>query len=97
MKISRRAALAAAGVGVVAAGTGVVGYEAATREEPEPSAPPLTDKDGHLVWRNWSGIRHSYPSARLAPASEDELAHILKTSLIVALFVIRTCFQRNSI
>jgi FAD-linked oxidoreductase len=80
MKISRRAALAAAGVGVVAAGTGAVGYEAATREEPEPPAPPLTDKDGHLVWRNWSGIRHSYPSARLAPASEDELAHILKTA-----------------
>ncbi len=80
MRISRRVALTAVGVGVAAAGAGAAGYEVATREKPEPPAPPLTDKDGHLVWRNWSGIRHSYPSERLAPTSEDELAHILKTS-----------------
>jgi FAD-linked oxidoreductase len=82
MKISRRVALTAAGVGIAAAGTGAVGYEVATREKPEPPAPPLTDKDGHLVWRNWSGIHHSYPSARLAPASDEELAHILKTASV---------------
>jgi FAD-linked oxidoreductase len=80
MKISRRAALTAGGVGVAVAGTGVVGYEVATREKPEPPAPPLTDKDGHLVWRNWSGIRHSYPEARVAPSTDEELAHILKSS-----------------
>jgi hypothetical protein len=68
VKISRRAALIAGGAGVVVAGTGVAGYEAATYEKPEPPSPPLTDKDGHLVWRNWSGIRYSYPAARLAPA-----------------------------
>jgi FAD-linked oxidoreductase len=38
------------------------------------------DAKGDLVWRNWSGIRHSYPQARVAPASEDQLSHVLKTS-----------------
>jgi len=80
MKISRRAAMIAAGTGAAAVGAGAAGYEVATRENPEPPAPPLTDKDGHLVWRNWSGIRHSYPAQRLAPASDEELANILKTA-----------------
>jgi len=80
MKISRRAAMLAAGTGVVVAGAGVTGYEVATYEKPEPPAPPLTDKDGHLVWRNWSGIRHSYPAERLAPSTDEELGQILKTA-----------------
>jgi FAD-linked oxidoreductase len=80
VKISRRAALIAGGAGVAVAGTGVAGYETATYEKPEPPSPPLTDKDGHLVWRNWSGIRYSYPAERLAPASDEELAKVLKES-----------------
>lgn len=80
MKISRRAAMIAAGAGVAVAGTGVAGYAVATNEKSEPPAPPLTDKDGHLVWRNWSGIQHSYPAERLTPASDEELAKILKSS-----------------
>src|SRR5271154_5971263 len=80
MKISRRAAMIAAGTGAAAVGAGAAGYEIATREKPEPPAPPITDKDGHLVWRNWSGIQHSYPAQRLAPASDEELAKILKSS-----------------
>ena len=81
MKISRRGGVDGGGGGRRGvAGTRRVGYEAATHEKPEPPAPPLTDANGHLVWRNWSGIRHSYPRRALQPASEDELAHILKTA-----------------
>lgn len=80
MRVSRRTVLTAGGAGaaVVAAGAGA--YEVATREKPEPPAPPATDKDGHLVWRNWSGIQHSYPELRLAPTSEDQLAEMLKSA-----------------
>ena len=84
MKVSRRAALIAAGTGVVAVGAGAAGYEIATYEKPEPPAPPLTDKEGHLVWRNWSGIRHSYPAERIAPSTDEELAQILKTAPALA-------------
>jgi len=80
MKISRRAALTAAGAGAAVLGAGAAGYEIGMHEKPEPPAPPLTDKDGHVVWRNWSGIRHSYPSERVAPASDEELAQLLKTA-----------------
>ena len=66
--------------GAVIAGTGAAGYVAATREKPEPPAPPATDKQGHLVWRNWSGIQHSYPELRLAPTSEEQLAEMLKSA-----------------
>jgi FAD-linked oxidoreductase len=43
-------------------------------------APPETDAQGHLLWRNWSGIQTAYPAARAAPASEDELAALLKSA-----------------
>lgn len=78
MNISRRSVLTAACVSAGAiAGAGALGYETATREKPEPPAPPAADKDGHLVWRNWSGIQHSYPQLRMAPTSEEQLAQML--------------------
>ncbi len=78
MKVSRRGALlVGAGVGVAAVGGG---YVAATHDKPEPPAPPTTDARGHLLWRNWSGIQHAYPAARLAPKSEPELAQALTTA-----------------
>jgi len=80
MTISRRAAIGAAGAGAAVIGAAAVSVDVANREKPEPPAPPAADARGDLVWRNWSGIRHSYPKERAAPASEDELAHILKTS-----------------
>jgi FAD-linked oxidoreductase len=80
MKISRRAALFATGAGAVVVGAGAAGVSVAEYDPPEPAAPPATDAQGHTVWRNWSGIRHSYPQARIAPASEGELASLLKTS-----------------
>jgi FAD-linked oxidoreductase len=69
--ISRRGALLAGGVAAVgAAGAGVV---VANRDKPEPASPASTDAQGRLLWRNWSGIQHCYPQARLAPSSEAEL------------------------
>lgn len=80
MKISRRAALYAGGASVAVLGSAALGIDVATRELPEPTPPPATDSKGHIVWRNWSGIRHSYPQVRIAPASEDELVSLLKAS-----------------
>lgn len=80
MRVSRRTILTAATAGAVIAGTGAAGYVAATRERPEPPAPPATDKHGHLVWRNWSGIQHSYPQLRMAPTSEEQLAGMLQSA-----------------
>lgn len=77
--ISRRTALlagAAGGVAVVGGG----GYVAATHEKPDPPSPPATDANGHLLWRNWSGIQHAYPAQRLAPRDEGELAAALKAA-----------------
>ncbi|MET0273067.1 MAG: D-arabinono-1,4-lactone oxidase [Phenylobacterium sp.] len=78
--ISRRAALLGGGaaVVVVAGGAGLV-YRA-TRDKPEPTSPPSTDKQGRLLWRNWSGTAFAYPAVRAAPRDEAEVAVLLKTS-----------------
>jgi FAD-linked oxidoreductase len=79
MKVSRRGALlAGAGLGVAAVGGG---YALATHDKPEPPAPPGADAQGRLLWRNWSGVQHAYPAARLAPNSEAELAAGLKSAV----------------
>ncbi len=76
--VSRRTVLGLAG-GVIGAGTaGAVGYRA--WRDREPASPPPQDSEGHLLWRNWSGVEHAYPAERLAPASEDELAAVLQTA-----------------
>jgi FAD-linked oxidoreductase len=75
--LSRRALMTgAAAVGV--AGAGAVGYR--VWRDREPAAPPAQDAKGHLLWRNWSGVQSSYPAARAAPASEAELAGLIKSS-----------------
>ena len=76
--VSRRTLLGATGGVIGAAATGAVGYRAWRDREPE--SPPAQDANGHLLWRNWSGIEHSYPVQRLAPSSEDELASLLRTA-----------------
>jgi len=78
--ISRRGALIAGGTGAAVVATGGAGYLAATHEKPEPVAPASVNADGKLLWRNWSGIQTAYPSARLAPKDEAELALMLKTA-----------------
>ncbi|MDR3513041.1 MAG: D-arabinono-1,4-lactone oxidase [Caulobacteraceae bacterium] len=76
--LSRRALMTgAAAVGV--AGAGAVGYR--VWRDREPASPPAEDAKGRLLWRNWSGVQSSYPAARAAPASEAELAELLKTGL----------------
>jgi FAD-linked oxidoreductase len=80
MKVSRRGALLAGGFGLGAAVVGG-GYAVATHDKQEPPAPPTTDAQGHLLWRNWSGVQHAYPSARLAPKTEGEVASALKTAV----------------
>ncbi|HRD46078.1 MAG TPA: D-arabinono-1,4-lactone oxidase [Caulobacter sp.] len=77
--ISRRTALIAGGAGVAVVGGGAGAIAVANRDKPEPPAPPST-KDGKVLWRNWSGIQHSYPAQRLAPKDEGELAATIKTA-----------------
>jgi FAD-linked oxidoreductase len=79
MTVSRRGALlVGAGLGAAAVGGG---YAVATHDKPEPPSPPTTDAKGHLLWRNWSGVQHAYPAARVAPKTEDEVAAALKTAV----------------
>jgi len=54
------------------AGGGAIAYRLLRNREPV--APPAVDANGRLLWRNWSGIEHSYPQMRWAPQSVDELA-----------------------
>jgi FAD-linked oxidoreductase len=75
--VSRRTLLGAAGV-VGAGAAGAVGYR--LWRDREPPSPPAQDAEGHLLWRNWSGVEHAYPAARAAPASEDELASIMRSA-----------------
>jgi FAD-linked oxidoreductase len=79
MTISRRTAVVAgaATVAVVGAGAGAVAI--ATGDKPEPRSPPALQGD-KVLWRNWSGIQHAYPARRAGPASEAELAEVIKTA-----------------
>lgn len=79
--ITRRGALIAGGGGAaVIAGGGVAAYKVATGDKPEPPSPASVNADGKLLWRNWSGVQHAYPTARLAPKDEGELAAALKVA-----------------
>lgn len=75
---TRRSLLLGGAAAVVAAGAG--GVYLATREKPEPPAPPSVDDQGRLLWRNWSGIEHAYPAARVGPRAEAEVAEALKSA-----------------
>lgn len=77
--ISRRTALIAGGAGVAVVGGGAGAIAIANRDKPEPPAPPST-QDGKVLWRNWSGIQHSYPGQRLAPKDAGELAAAIKAA-----------------
>ncbi|MEX6725755.1 D-arabinono-1,4-lactone oxidase [Parapedomonas caeni] len=76
--ISRRTLFLALGATALAGGGAYL--HQALREAPEPPSPPARDENGHLLWRNWSGSAHAYPAARAAPASEDELAALMRTA-----------------
>jgi FAD-linked oxidoreductase len=77
--LSRRTLMTgAAGLGLAGAAAGAVGYR--LLRDREPAAPPAQDAQGHLLWRNWSGVQSAYPAARAGPASEAELAQLLRTA-----------------
>lgn len=78
--ISRRRALIAGGAATAVVGGSAVAIGAANREKPEPPAPPSSDGKGHTLWRNWSGIQHSYPVQRAAPKDEGELAALMRAA-----------------
>lgn len=61
---------------LVVAGAGSIGGRIVWRGR-EPVSPPPIDDGGRALWSNWSGIAHSYPSRRAAPADEAELARLL--------------------
>lgn len=75
--LSRRGLMTGAAA-VAVAGGGAVGYR--VWRDREPASPPAEDARGDLLWRNWSGIQSSYPAKRAAPASEAELADLLKSA-----------------
>ncbi|MBS0474780.1 MAG: FAD-binding protein [Proteobacteria bacterium] len=79
-KLSRRAVVVggtALGAGAIAAGGLATRNVLRNREPPAIAA---QDGQGHLLWSNWSGSAHSYPAARAAPQSEEELLSILTRS-----------------
>jgi FAD-linked oxidoreductase len=77
--LSRRTLVAGTVIGAVAA-TAAGEFAVQQSRDAEPAAPPATDAQGRLLWRNWSGIQSSYPAVRAAPASLDELASLLKSA-----------------
>ncbi len=79
MTLSRRAAI---GLGVGAAGAAVVGGGLGRQWwlDREPASPPVTDAEGRVLWRNWSGIASSYPAVRAAPDSEAALAELARAT-----------------
>lgn len=66
------------GLGAIAVtGGAAIAYRLLRNQEPP--SPPAIDANGNLLWRNWSGIQHAYPSQRWAPQSLDELASKIAT------------------
>jgi FAD-linked oxidoreductase len=73
LKFSRRHALKAAGVGIVAGVAGSTGCSSA----PEIEAAPQS-VDGIMPWSNWSGNQVSYPAERARPRNIEGLVKLLK-------------------
>jgi FAD-linked oxidoreductase len=74
--LSRRSVFLGLGAATLAGG-GAIAYR--LLRDHEPPAPATMDANGRLLWRNWSGIQHSYPQTRWAPRSVDELAAKIAT------------------
>lgn len=63
-------------IGAGAAAGAAVVLPACSKESKVPVL-PLQDKNGHLLWQNWSGLEHAYPANRAAPATAEELKNLL--------------------
>ena len=76
---TRRAILASAATGAAFIGAAAAtDIAVATTRDAGAPAPAATDAKGRLLWANWSGNQTAYPAARVAPASEDDLAATLR-------------------
>jgi FAD-linked oxidoreductase len=73
LKLTRRHALKAAGVGFVASAAGATGCSSTPEIAPGPQ--PI---NGVMPWSNWSGNQVSYPAERARPRDIDALAKLLK-------------------
>lgn len=71
----------ASSLGLLAAGTlpGCDDHGAARMPKP-PAATTGPDGKRLIPWQNWSGYQHCAPASRLAPASVDELAELMRKS-----------------
>lgn len=77
MSTRRKVLLGGAGL-VALGGAGLAGRRMWLDREPAP--PPALNPQGRTLWSNWSGLEHSYPAVRAAPANEAELARLLATA-----------------
>lgn len=75
LKFTRRHALKAAGVGIIASAAGTAGCSST----PEKVSGPQS-VNGIMPWSNWSGNQVSYPAERARPRNIDALAKMLKES-----------------
>lgn len=77
MGTTRRALLATGGL--IAASMGGLAARRLWLDR-EPATLPAVDRQGRLLWQNWSATEHAYPATRAAPVHAEEVAHLLKTA-----------------
>jgi FAD-linked oxidoreductase len=77
--MSTRRTVVLGGAGLLALGAGGLAGRRAWLDR-EPPAPPAVDPNGRMVWTNWSGLESAYPAQRAAPASEAELAALIRSA-----------------
>jgi len=77
----KRREFLASGLGLLA-GAALPGCDdhGASRMPKPPVAATGPDGQRRLPWQNWSGYQHCLPAQRVAPASLDELAEVLRRS-----------------
>ena len=77
MRTRRKVLLGGAGALALGA-SGLVGRRWYLSREGE--APPPLDAQGRVLWSNWAGNAHAYPSVRAAPATEAELVAAMQSA-----------------
>lgn len=78
--MKRREFLGAAAGLAVAGGLSACDDRGESRLPRPPEAAVGPDGKRRLPWQNWSGYQYGLPATRMAPASEGELAEILRTA-----------------
>jgi FAD-linked oxidoreductase len=57
-----------------------LGIGLVTRRRAAAPSWPVADAQGRILWRNWSGVQHAYPTLRARPANLDDLKAVLATA-----------------